>query len=77
MVERRGTFYRIILITVVPSSCSLYICSSGLTDGVNDVNSQYHRDGALLFEGTVISQKLSPKQFSIFLCRHLFVCHIN
>ena len=36
-----------------------------------------HRDGTLLFEGTVISQELSHRIFSIFLCRHLFVCHIK
>ena len=31
-----------------------------------NVTGQGHRDGTLLFEGTVISQKLSHKQFSIF-----------
>ena len=33
--------------------------------------------GTLLFEGTVISQKLRHRQFSIFACRHLFVCPIK
>ena len=32
---------------------------------------QGHRDGALLFEGTVISQKLSHGIISIFFHRHL------
>ena len=32
-------------------------------------------DGTLLFEGTVISHKLSHRKFSIFFCRHLFVCN--
>ena len=36
-------------------------------------NINFHRDGALLFEGTVISQKLSHREFSIFFGRHLFV----
>ena len=31
----------------------------------------------LLFEGTVIYQKLSHRKFSIFFCRHLFVCPIK
>ena len=30
------------------------------------VKGQGHRDGTLLFEGTVISQKLSHRKFSIF-----------
>ena len=41
------------------------------------VKGQGHRAGTLLFEGTVISQKLSHGQFSIFFCIHLFVCPIN
>ena len=32
---------------------------------------QGHRDGTLLFEGTVISQKLSHRKCSIFFHRHL------
>ena len=31
----------------------------------------------LLLCDTVISQKLSHRQFSIFFCRHLFVCPIK
>ena len=41
------------------------------------VKGQGHRDGTLLFEGTVISQKLRYKMFSIFVCRHLCVCPIK
>ena len=33
---------------------------------------QGHRDGILLFESTVISQKLSHRKISIFFHRHLF-----
>ena len=36
------------------------------------VNGQGHRDGILLFESTVISQKLSHRKISIFFHRHLF-----
>ena len=36
-----------------------------------------YSDGTLLFEGTVISQKLIHRTFSIFVCRHLFVGHIK
>ena len=36
------------------------------------VKGQGHRDGALLFEGTVISQELSHRKCSIFCCIHLF-----
>ena len=36
-----------------------------------------HRDGILLFEGTVISQKMSHRTFSILFCLHLFVCPIK
>ena len=35
------------------------------------VKGQGHRDGTLLFEGTVISQKLSHRKISIFFHRHL------
>ena len=34
------------------------------------VKGQGHRDGILLFEGTVISQKLSHRKISIFFHRH-------
>ena len=37
----------------------------------SQVKSQGHRDGTLLFEGTVISQKLSHRKISFFFHRHL------
>ena len=35
------------------------------------VNGLGHRDGTLLFEGTVISQKLRHRKFQFFVHRHL------
>ena len=38
---------------------------------LNSLIKKGHRDGTLLFEGTVISQKLSHRKISIFFHRHL------
>ena len=44
---------------------------------IHKVKGQGHRDGTLLFEGSVISRKLRHRKCSILFCRHPFICPIK